>query len=290
MPQLIKLPATEAPANSRQEYSFSLTELYIARRAVEGWSDTEIAKSFFTTGPTIQSVLEYIMRKAGASSREELVLLARDAQSSQDGATTSPFAATPLLMVVESWRLSYKATEVFDQFISTRASNRQIAETLHTTQQVVKNYFQNIFEKSGAHSRMELIVAVEKKCNPSTQTPPAPSTSWRLATRLTERENTILPLLADGKKNKEISVALGITEQSVKNDVRSIADKFGADDRAHIAVIFNRYLRAAFEKAAAEAARPQQPQQKMRPVLVAGLVRYIVDKRASTDTPTPPAP
>ncbi len=51
------------------------------------------------------------------------------------------------------------------------------------------------------------------------------------APRLTRREQTILELLADGKRNKEISGELAISERTVKFHVSGLFAKLGASNR-----------------------------------------------------------
>jgi DNA-binding NarL/FixJ family response regulator len=48
---------------------------------------------------------------------------------------------------------------------------------------------------------------------------------------LTRREQTILELLGDGKRNKEISGELAITERTVKFHVSALLAKLGATNR-----------------------------------------------------------
>ena len=55
--------------------------------------------------------------------------------------------------------------------------------------------------------------------------------SSRLERRLTEREQTILALLAHGKRNREISEELAITERTVKFHVSGLFAKLGARNR-----------------------------------------------------------
>lgn len=50
--------------------------------------------------------------------------------------------------------------------------------------------------------------------------------------RLSEREKTVLRLIADGLPSKQIARSLGITERTVKFHVTSILAKLGADNRA----------------------------------------------------------
>jgi DNA-binding NarL/FixJ family response regulator len=51
---------------------------------------------------------------------------------------------------------------------------------------------------------------------------------------LTQREKTIISYLMQGWRNREIAVHLTITEQTVKNHLRSIYDKVGVSDRLEL--------------------------------------------------------
>lgn len=54
--------------------------------------------------------------------------------------------------------------------------------------------------------------------------------------KLSERESEILQLITTGKSNKAISVALGITENTVKFHVNNILSKLGVSDRTQAVV------------------------------------------------------
>ncbi len=54
---------------------------------------------------------------------------------------------------------------------------------------------------------------------------------------LTPAEARVLRLIADGKANKEIAEELGVSEETVKGQVRNILSKLGANDRTHAAMI-----------------------------------------------------
>lgn len=73
----------------------------------------------------------------------------------------------------------------------------------------------------------------------------------RVRDRLTPREMQIVGLIVQGCKNKEIATRLGVTEQVVKNYLRSIYDKSGVSDRLELALftIHHRILAEAANKA-----------------------------------------
>jgi len=54
---------------------------------------------------------------------------------------------------------------------------------------------------------------------------------------VTERELSVLQLVASGNSNKRIALKLGITEGTVKNHIKNILAKLGANDRTHAATI-----------------------------------------------------
>ena len=53
---------------------------------------------------------------------------------------------------------------------------------------------------------------------------------------LTEREQEVLNLVADGLANKAIARRLGISEKTVKNHLSSVFDKLGVNDRLELAL------------------------------------------------------
>ena len=54
---------------------------------------------------------------------------------------------------------------------------------------------------------------------------------------LTPAEVGVLRLIAEGNGNKQIAAQLSLTEETVKNRVKSILSKLGANDRTHAAMI-----------------------------------------------------
>jgi len=60
--------------------------------------------------------------------------------------------------------------------------------------------------------------------------------SVRPADTLTRREKAIIGCLIQGLRNREIGKQLNITEQTVKNHLRSIYDKVGVSDRLELAL------------------------------------------------------
>ncbi len=82
----------------------------------------------------------------------------------------------------------------------------------------------------------------------------------RVRDRLTPREMQIVALIVQGCKNKEIASRLGVTEQVVKNYLRSVYDKTGVSDRLELA-LFTIHHRTLAE-AAAEAGNLLQMQAK----------------------------
>jgi DNA-binding NarL/FixJ family response regulator len=79
----------------------------------------------------------------------------------------------------------------------------------------------------------------------------------RVRDRLTARELSIVALIVQGYKNKEIATRLGTTEQVIKNYLRNVYDKVGVSDRLELA-LFTIHHRILAEAAAAISA-PENP-------------------------------
>jgi two-component system response regulator DevR len=65
----------------------------------------------------------------------------------------------------------------------------------------------------------------------------------RTGESLSTQEKRVLTLVADGKTNKEIGTALGLSDKTVKNHLSNIFQKLQVGRRAHAAAVF-RQLRA----------------------------------------------
>lgn len=70
----------------------------------------------------------------------------------------------------------------------------------------------------------------------------------RFGTRTpTDRETTVIQLVASGLKNKEIAASIGTTEHVVKNYLRVIYDKLGLWNRTELALWYEAH-RVTLEK------------------------------------------
>jgi DNA-binding NarL/FixJ family response regulator len=63
----------------------------------------------------------------------------------------------------------------------------------------------------------------------------------RVRDRLTKREMRVAALLLQGRKNREISVRLGTSEQAIKNCMRDIYNKTGVSDRLELALFIHHH-------------------------------------------------
>jgi two-component system, NarL family, nitrate/nitrite response regulator NarL len=61
-------------------------------------------------------------------------------------------------------------------------------------------------------------------------------TDPKLQPRLSPKELSIIALITQGKRNKEIAFTLGTTEQVIKNYLRKIYEKLGVSDRLELAL------------------------------------------------------
>ena len=85
------------------------------------------------------------------------------------------------------------------------------------------------------------------------------SRSLRPVDTLTQREKTIISYLMQGWRNREIAQHLTITEQTVKNHLRSIYDKVGVSDRLELV------LYAIHQKLLLPPVQPSQDEASAKP-------------------------
>lgn len=77
------------------------------------------------------------------------------------------------------------------------------------------------------------------------------TSSNRPVDTLTKREKLVISCLVQGRRNREIAKHLSITEQTVKNHLRSIYDKVGVSDRVEL-VLYAIHQRLELPSVAAE--------------------------------------
>jgi DNA-binding NarL/FixJ family response regulator len=85
--------------------------------------------------------------------------------------------------------------------------------------------------KAAAEGQVQLSPAAAARLMREVRTPEAPTTD-----ALTERENDVLKLIAQGKANKEIARDLVIGEKTVKTHVSNILSKLGVQSRTQAAL------------------------------------------------------
>jgi len=74
------------------------------------------------------------------------------------------------------------------------------------------------------------------QASPLTKSPGAPHSPHMSEEPLNPKETRILALLAEGKSNKQIAVAVFLAEGTVKNYVSRIMDKLHASSRVELAM------------------------------------------------------
>ena len=88
--------------------------------------------------------------------------------------------------------------------------------------------------------KVQLHPEVAKKLMQAVATEKEEPTTGQAGTRsddgLTEREQEVLQLIADGRNNREIAAKLVISEKTVKTHVSSILSKLNLDDRTQAAI------------------------------------------------------
>src|SRR4051812_23688467 len=87
-------------------------------------------------------------------------------------------------------------------------------------------------------------------------------TAPRTKPRLSEKELSIISLVTQGMRNKEIAVEIGTTEQVIKNYLRKVYDKLGVSDRLELALycIHHQLLKNAPHQTPAQTASSESGQ------------------------------
>jgi DNA-binding NarL/FixJ family response regulator len=88
---------------------------------------------------------------------------------------------------------------------------------------------------------MALFEAVSKQRKSSD-----PSARIKGESRLTRRQEQLIPMIAQGLTNKEIACALHVSEQTIKNHLYRIMRRLGATDRLQVADLSGHYGRQQF--------------------------------------------
>ncbi len=117
-----------------------------------------------------------------------------------------------------------------------RKSNRDIATDLHLSINTVKWYVSQIYSKLDVKNRRELEQRVQE-LDLSKPQEISMNESDKIINPLTEREITILNLLAQGYSNKQIAKELIIAEGTVKSHVHKISQKLYTKNRTQTVLV-----------------------------------------------------
>ncbi len=149
---------------------------------------------------------------------------------------------------------------IMDGVVATRAIKREhphmgiVVLTMYEEEQYIydmiragaKGYLLKNTDSSDLTKAIRAIYRGESMINPSvaskilsefSQLSTGKGRKIHVAHDLTEREMSVIRLLAEGKTNKEIANALDLSEKTVKNHVRNIFHKLHAYDRTHAAML-----------------------------------------------------
>lgn len=117
---------------------------------------------------------------------------------------------------------------------------------------ILKSMDPTLFVKS-VRRIMENEILLPKGKPAQTAKPPEVKKPVRPVDTLTHREKTIISCLLQGWRNREIAQHLSITEQTVKNHLRTVYDKVGVSDRLEL-VLYAIHQRMELPATAAAAA------------------------------------
>ncbi|MEK9175926.1 MAG: LuxR C-terminal-related transcriptional regulator, partial [Patescibacteria group bacterium] len=132
------------------------------------------------------------------------------------------------------------------------STNKELAYELGVIEQTIKNHISSILRKTGARDRTQIAVffleakrrkqeeAITRGEDPESVEVFGPFIEtvrkFREKTALSPKEIELLVEVGAGLTNEEIARKYGISEQTIRNRMRSIALKFGTSDRAQLVV------------------------------------------------------
>jgi DNA-binding NarL/FixJ family response regulator len=90
--------------------------------------------------------------------------------------------------------------------------------------------------RDGVAGRRAVAAEPQLRALPGREGRRAQESGWEGAAALSRRETEILHLVAQGQSNKEIALVLGISDQTVKNNITSLLRKLGVQDRTQAVI------------------------------------------------------
>jgi len=144
--------------------------------------------------------------------------------------------AVRLLAAVEGW------SAWTGDIIFSGPTNREAREeiTARARPQMGDSAYRTAVAEGRALSANEAVDLGQAALEPLTRTGSARAAATgnpRLRELLSDREQAVLRLIAEGLPNKQIATALAIAERTVKAHLTSAMNKLGVDNRAHATVV-----------------------------------------------------
>ena len=141
-----------------------------------------------------------------------------------------------LLAAVEGW------SEWTGDVLLSGPTNQETREeiTARARQRMGDSAYRTAVAEGRALSANEAVDLAQAALEPPTRTGSARAAATgnpRLRELLSDREQAVLRLIAEGLPNKQIATALAIAERTVKSHVTSAMNKLGVDNRAHATVV-----------------------------------------------------
>ncbi len=133
--------------------------------------------------------------------------------------------------------LSATELKIFNMMI-TNMKNSEIIEMLKITNNEMKVYSKDIYEKFGVANKKELIKSAKQKANIQLEDAVV-LRDHKIFDSLTNREVEVCHLISEGKSYVEISSELYISQNTVKTHVRRVYSKLGISSRKELIALIN---------------------------------------------------
>jgi len=202
------------------------------------------------------------------SLEDDLRVVAQAATSEQAIALTERFK--PHLLLVQDEMVTEPPHEFMGHVRSVSPESKVVVTSSGLKDETAYHFIQagaaGVIAKSAPVSRFVKCVrdAMKRKAGAARPTAPTVVTPLEFPQKalqrpvdtLTRREKNVIACLMQGFPNREISRALSIAEQTVKNHLRSIFDKVGVSDRLELVLYA---LHHKLDLPVIEAVREQEP-------------------------------
>lgn len=216
-------PVPESADQSPSHSELADHEIEMLGLVAKGMSNGDVGAALGIPDKTVRSRMARIGSKLGAGSRAAMVAIA---------IRSGVLPVTDPALADFHGELSAREIEILD-LVAEGKTTSDIAEALAIKPRAVETHLVRIGDELGVGDRAGMVAVALRTgilpIDPAAAGEPTPTT---VSGELSAREIEVLGLVAEGKTNKEISAALGISPVTVSFDLTRIGEKLGTGSQA----------------------------------------------------------